>query len=162
MSVSHFRKGRLALLAALLAAACCVPVAAAIIGGRLRADRNQTAIRQLIQLELAFNAAYDNQNGAFLQNLLSDDFLYTDSDGNVSGKAGYIAFVVDPNRTSSGGLSEMLIRVYGDSAVVVARWSGTETFEGVESTTSFRYMDVWVRRGGRWYVTASMDANLPE
>jgi ketosteroid isomerase-like protein len=147
-----------ALLAPLLAAAAGWGREA---GSRLRADDNRAAERELRRLEGVFSDAFNRRDARTLDRLLAEDFLYTNEQGAVSNKAQYIDFVVNHIQVVSGGIGDLVVRVYGDAAVVVARFDGVSIIDGQQLNDSFRFTDVWVRRSGRWYVIASQNSPIP-
>ena len=91
-----------------------------------------------------------------MREILAPDFTYTNASGVSCNREDYVASYVGSSdlvwvaQESSG----LLVRVYGDVAVVTldvhdrAAWRG-ETFEG-----NSRSMFVYVRRGGTWRCVA--------
>jgi hypothetical protein len=61
----------------------------------------------------------------------------------------------------SGGISDLVVRVYDDAAVVVGRFDGVSVIDGQQINDTFRFTDVWVRRHDRWYVIASQSSPIP-
>ena len=128
---------------------------------RLHADDDPVAEQELRRLEAVFSDAFNRRDAATLDLLLAEDFLYTNEQGSVSNKAQYIDFVVNHLRVVSGGIGDLVVRVYGDPAVVVARFDGVSIIDGQRISDSFRFTDVWVRRSDRWYVIASQNSPTP-
>ena len=58
--------------------------------------------------------------------------------------------------------SDFDIRVYGDTAVVIARGTVRGRYSGQDASGQFRYTRVWTRRGGRWYAVAAHSSMLPQ
>jgi len=91
-----------------------------------------------------------------MSEILSDDFIYTNASGETCDRDEYVAsYVGSPDLVwLDQELSEPVIRVYGDAAVVTldvhdrATWRG-EPFEG-----DFRSLFVYVRRVGTWRCVA--------
>ena len=128
---------------------------------RLRADHHGRSERQLRHLEELFSTAFNNRDADTLDRLLAEDFIFTNEQGSVSNKAQYIDFVVNHIRVVSAGISDLVVRTYGDAAVAVARFDGDSVIDGQPVHDSFRFTDVWVRRSGRWYVIASHNSPIP-
>jgi hypothetical protein len=55
-------------------------------------------------------------------------------------------------RLQSNPVDDMVVRVYGNTAVVTARATPTGVRAGQEFRRSVRYTRVWVRRDGRWQI----------
>lgn len=146
---------------ALLATAALAALAVPALAFRLRADRNRASERELQRLEQQWSSAFNSGNRSQLQRLLAEGFIFTSSQGQVSNKAGYVDFVVNHIHVVSGGIGEMVIRIYGDTGVVSAKWTGVETIDGEEFNGAFRFTDVWVRRNGRWFSISSQDSVIP-
>ena len=125
---------------------------------RLRSDHDPVAERELRHLEQVFSNAFNNRDARTLDWLLGEDFIFTDEQGSVSNKAQYIDFVVNHIRVLSGGIGDLVVLTYGDSAVVVGRFDGDSFIDGREVHDAFRFTDVWVRRFNRWYVIASQNS----
>ena len=50
------------------------------------------------------------------------------------------------------GYEEIDPEVYGDTAVVVSRYSQTATLDGRDVSARLHVTDVWIRRDGRWQI----------
>ena len=111
--------------------------------------------------ERAWAEAFKNRDRSVLSEVLADDFVFTDDEGNLYDKAKYIAAVMDVIQVTSYTVDDMTVRVYGDSGVVVGRWMGTMSIDGKDASGAFRFTDILVRRDGRWQVVASQDTRLP-
>lgn len=57
-------------------------------------------------------------------------------------------------RISSFAYESMDIDVFGETAVIHARYSQMATYDGVNLSNAFRLTDIWARRDGRWQVVA--------
>lgn len=103
----------------------------------------------LLSQERAWTEAFKNRDRNVLNEVLADDFVFTDGEGNLYDKAKYIAAVMDVIQVTSYTADDMTVRVYGDSAVVVGRWTGTMSIDGKDASGAFRFTDTLVRRDGR-------------
>ena len=56
----------------------------------------------------------------------------------------------------------MDIDVFGDTAVIHARYSQIASYDAVNLSNVFRLTDVWARRDGRWQVVARHSSILAE
>jgi ketosteroid isomerase-like protein len=91
-----------------------------------------------------------------ISQLLSDDFVGIDGRGVVSDKAAELeeAKAPPPGTTApilvGEELSDIRVRVYGDTAVLTAINSARFSSRGEVSTVRYRRTTVWVQREDRW------------
>jgi ketosteroid isomerase-like protein len=115
----------------------------------------------LIQLERDWNAAFYAKDLAFIEQVLADEFVVTYPDGSRGDKAKELALAAEFNqRVDSITLDEFTVRIYGDSAVVWFSLHLVGPRQGKPATVSFRYVDVFVRREGRWQCVASQSTRV--
>ena len=57
-------------------------------------------------------------------------------------------------------LDEFVVKVYGDTAVVLFTQKLTGPSKGQSLTLTFRYIDVFVMRDGRWQCVASQSTRV--
>ena len=82
---------------------------------------------------------------------MADDWTIVGSDGGVGDKAGFLALVRSGALTHDVMTSEdMRVRVYGDTAVVVARGVSGGKFQGRPFREVERSSCVFVRQDGQW------------
>ena len=142
-----------AVLVSSLAFAQTVPV---------KADRNSEEEQQLVNRDQEWNEAYKNRDEKALRDLLADDFVFADEEGQVWNKDQYIRDIVTKIKVESYTIDEVTARVYGETGVVVIRWKGRLTYDGKDAGGVFRCIGVFVKRQGRWVVVASQDTRLPK
>lgn len=94
---------------------------------------------------------------------LADDYARTFAGGKMENKAEIIdAFAVQKDVTVSMIPEDMSVRVYGDAAVLTLRMTTeVRSGEGVEARFS-RVTELFVRRGGRWYLASTAAIPLSE
>lgn len=112
--------------------------------------------KELIQLEHDWAKAYLKRDVKTLDRIEHDDWCYTDAEGKVTPKAKDIADV------SSGGytatefvMSDLKVRVYGDTAIVTGRQKEVATMEGKDASAVFQITDTWILRDGKWRCVAT-------
>jgi ketosteroid isomerase-like protein len=54
------------------------------------------------------------------------------------------------------------VRVYGDTALLSGRTRMTGRYSGEPFVSHYRYIDVYVRRGGVWRVVSVQTTSIPE
>ena len=110
----------------------------------------------LLALESAWNHAEQSKDAAALNQLLAEEFVYTDDDGSFLDKKGFLDSTlhnaVEQEQINNDG---MAVRVFGNAAVV----TGVYRDKGVEKGKSFlrrgRFTDTWIYRNGAWQCVAS-------
>jgi ketosteroid isomerase-like protein len=84
--------------------------------------------------------------------LLADDFQCVLADGHVIGKAEFLQQAAAPPALTGFRSEEPQIRLYGDTALIIAR-IGYRRPDGTAIQT--RYIDVCLRRDGRWRIESA-------
>jgi hypothetical protein len=127
------------------------------VGNKENAERD--AEKELIQLEKDFAEATLKHDREFYDRILADDWINIHEDGSVGTKQGDAAH---KSEYDTATFDDIKVRVYGDSAVAVGRYSVGWTEGGQRSAVSGRFTDVWVRRNGRWQIVSSQNTPIPE
>jgi ketosteroid isomerase-like protein len=163
MPLTHFRSNRLFLAAlAVTTLVSSVALAGQPVPGKVGASGASRATRELRRLEREWSDAFNERDARTLNRLLAKDFVFVDQTGEVMNKAEYIDMVVNHIRVISGDIHGLDIRIHGSTGIAVARFTGTTTFDGHESTGSFRFIDVWAKKNGRWVAVSSQDTVIPD
>lgn len=110
------------------------------------ADADESAIRQMNDDYVRAFLACDV---ARFRGLLAEDFVGVLADGRVIDKAGFLEQAAARPDARDLRLHDVVIRVYGDSALVGAAVSYRRA-DGTGVRT--RYTSVYLRRGGRWSI----------
>ena len=129
---------------------------------------NRSAAEQITALERAWSSAVVRHDEEAVSKLLSDDFVGIDGRGFISDKAAEIE-EAKPKASDKAGLvlvgenlSEIRVRVYGESAVFTAINTAQFRSEKSESTIRYRRTTVWVRRGGSWQCVSFHGSRIME
>ncbi len=113
--------------------------------------RNDKVERELKELVRRWDVASVNHDVATLDLLLADEFTLSGTP-----KSAYLAFIKAPTTIIESAVSDNFdVRVYKDMAVLIARDTIKLQRNGVAVIEVYRYMDVWVKRGGRWQCVAT-------
>jgi uncharacterized protein (TIGR02246 family) len=90
-----------------------------------------------------------------LGRLFDEEGFFVDEQGEVHDKQQHIADYTDPKRTwESAVSSDQEIRVLSDTvAVETGKFVGAGTLAEKPFRTNTRYIDVWLKKDGRWLVT---------
>lgn len=122
---------------------------------------------ELIALLDEFLAGASRNDSAAHERFWSDDLVYTSSTGARFGKAGIIGPMRDGAAASNEedvmvyGREALLVRVYGDTAVVTFRLVGTTQTEPV-SVARFYNTGTFLLRDGEWRAIAWQATRIPD
>lgn len=107
----------------------------------------------LMQMERDWSRAGIRKDFKTLDRIMADDWVSVDLQGNVITKTRALDAV---RAAASSGqsieLGAMKVRVFGSTAIV----TGT----GKDSSARYAWMDVFVKRNGRWQAVASQSTRL--
>jgi len=119
-------------------------------------------IREILDLENHTKEAALRNDAAFSQRMLAEDYIAIGPQGNVITKSDTLAARRGAQtHYDSMSLSELVVRVYGDTAVVTARVEVKGNNLGEDFSGPYRFTRVWVRRNGQWQ-TVSYQATVSQ
>jgi hypothetical protein len=112
---------------------------------------DQESMRQILDLERQSKDAAVHRDAEFSQRTLADDYVAITPLGQVITKADTVAARKSGQlRYDSIEISDMVVRVYGSTAVVTARADVKGKDLGEEFNGPYRFTRIWVRRNGQW------------
>lgn len=115
----------------------------------------------LLQRERQLCDAFKDQDSVALKGILSENFVFTDENGQVASKNEYVAAVMNDIRVKSYQLEDLAVRVYGTTGIVTGRWTGELTVNGAKADGSFRFTDTFIKLSdNRWVAVASQDTRI--
>ena len=122
--------------------------------------RDEEVIREIMDLERQAKDAAIHRDAAFSERTLADDYEAISPLGQVISKADTVAARKTAQlRYDSIDVTEMVVRLYGNTAVVTARADVKGKELGEEFSGPYRFTRVWVRRNGHW-LTVSYQATV--
>ena len=140
----------------------CVVIATVVVGlvdasaQRVKSDQDT-----LIELEQRWDAAFHNRDATFIETLLADEFVVTYGDGSRGDKAKELSLALDFNQqVDSSKLDDFIVKVYGNTAVVMFTQHLVGPVKGKPVAVDYRYIDVWVNRDGVWKCVASQSTRV--
>jgi ketosteroid isomerase-like protein len=141
----------------LLAIAPLCLLSLSLAAGQSATAKSATGVEDQIQkLERDWAQATIKSGAAAVDQYEADDIITTDPSGRVTDKA------QDKTDLSSGDLkfqsmelSELRVRVYGDTAVAAGTNTLNGTYKGQDISSKYRFTDTWVKRKGKWQVVGS-------
>jgi len=94
--------------------------------------------------------------------LLADDLVHISFDGQVAGKAEYMAFFKQGAwQYRKYEPTNVKVKVFGQMAVVTGRVNREIVINGQETIGAFVSTHVWSRSGDRWRLTSSQVTTIP-
>ena len=112
---------------------------------------DQATIREIVDMERQAKEASLHRDPDFPQRTLAEDYVAITPLGQVTTKQDSVtARKSGQLRYDTINVSDMVVRVYGDTAVVTARADVKGHQLGEDFSGPYRYTRVWVRRAGHW------------
>ncbi len=112
---------------------------------------DQGTIREIVEMERQAREASLHRDPDFSQRTLADDYVAITPLGTVTTKQDTVS------ARKSGQLhydtinvTDMVVRLYGDTAIVTARADVKGHQLGEDFSGPYRYTRVWVRQSGHW------------
>jgi ketosteroid isomerase-like protein len=123
---------------------------------------DQTAIREIVEMERLAKEASLHRDADFSQRTLAEDYVAITPLGQVTTKQDSLSARKSGQlRYDTINVSDMVVRVYGDTAIVTARADVKGRQLGEDFSGPYRYTRVWVRRSGHWQ-TVSYQATVTQ
>jgi ketosteroid isomerase-like protein len=147
----------------LLITGALITSAALLVAQEKKAFANESApVEQtLLQMERDWNQATLTKDFKTLNRIIAEDWIGVDFKGVTTTKAESIAELrAGESRNESVELGDMTVRVYGNSAVVIGSDVEKSRYQGKDSSGKYAWMDVFVKRNGRWQAVASESTKI--
>ena len=111
--------------------------------------------KEIEGLELEWRDALINNNLVAIERLLADDYLGISPNGTLETKADVLATHRSGDlKVTQMNLSDLKIRVYGDTAVVTSKADLTGTNGDRDISGRYRYTRVYSNREGHWRIVS--------
>jgi ketosteroid isomerase-like protein len=118
---------------------------------------------ELNRLEDLRYEAMKNADVDTMGKLFADDLVYQTLQGVTYDKPGYIAlFKSGDVKINSFKRENSRVKFYGDTATVMANAYLDATVKGEPRQLALFYLNVWVKRDGRWQLVARQSTALPK
>ena len=112
---------------------------------------DEQTIREIIDMERQAKEASLRRDPDFPQRTLAEDYVAISPLGQITTKQEAISARKSGQlRYDTIDVSDMVVRLYGDTAIVTARMDVKGHQLGEDFSGPYRYTRVWVRRSGRW------------
>ena len=113
-----------------------------------RADRDRT--QAMIKADLNM-----------IDKTTADTYLFTDPTGRVTAKKELMdGFRNGSIRILSQDISDVKVQMYGDTAVETGKLTSKATRDGRDTSGTFRFTRVWVKRNGTWQSVAFQETKM--
>jgi ketosteroid isomerase-like protein len=120
------------------------------------------AVATITQMENASVKADLAGDSSFVQKNYADTFTGGTSWGNWETKQSILADMKDSksNKTNSEAISEVSVRVYGDTAIATYKSTYDSVYHGESRARTILSTDTFVRQNGSWKQVASHSSEL--
>jgi len=106
---------------------------------------------EVLQTVAAFDKAWDRKDAGTIERILSSNYVYFTSEGNVLTRDNLIKLLRSPEYIlDSAERTELEVRLTSNTAVVSSRWKGHGKYEGKEFRDDQRCSLVLSRQGKNW------------
>lgn len=134
---------------------CCLLLTVTVITAAI-AQQSDPRESRLIVLERLWNESQVNRDSSALDALVSNRFVNTEWDGEVSDKTKFLADIRDPRfKPTSANIQDLKVNFFGDTAVVTGIYHTKGTYQGKPYDHVGRFTDTWVQESGKWQCVAS-------
>jgi ketosteroid isomerase-like protein len=108
-------------------------------------------------------AALGRNDVPALERLTTPDYMFVNPAGKVWNRAQYFELIRSGTlKVESYTQDEEIIRLYGNTAVVIYRSAPKGTFKGQELTSQRRVTTVFIKQGDRWLATGRQSTPIVE
>lgn len=132
---------------------------------RTASSESSKAADEILALERARNEAILRGDSATLAAMTSDDYTFITLRGELRTKEEIVrGFATGTFKYESREISDLKVRIYGDTAVVVGRASQKGEENRTDYSGAYRFTRVYVRQKGRWITVAlqtTREASVP-
>lgn len=112
----------------------------------------KTDLDELTALNRDYINSVQTMDVSRFSEILSEDFVCSNPDGSLVGRAAFLAQTARPIAISDLEARDVDVRLMGDFAIIHAR----TTYKLPDGRAGAgRYTDIWARRDGRWLAVAA-------
>lgn len=110
-----------------------------------------------------WDKAIVRKDRAAIEANMAEDFRQIDGYGNVETKRSFVEAIVAPElEIDPYTVEDFDVRLYGDVALLSGSSRLTGHFKGKKFESHYRYIDIYVRRGGEWKVVSVQISKFPK
>lgn len=121
---------------------------------------NTAEIAEVGAVDRQFNHALEHSDVKLLGEMINDAYVFTDPTGRVSHKKELLdGFASKRIQIKSQTTKDVRIEVYSDAAVETGLLTSLAVRDGHNTSGTFRFTRVWVKRRGRWQTVAFQETS---
>jgi len=135
---------------------------ATALGQTNHSATDAAAVATITQMENAAVKADMAGDSSFVEKNYTENFTSGSSWGNWETKQSILADLKDTknNRTNSEAISDLSVRVYGDTAIATYKSTYDSLYHGDRRARTILTTDTFVRQSGSWKLVASHSSEL--
>jgi ketosteroid isomerase-like protein len=116
---------------------------------------------EVLAVERQWTAAHLHGDVAAIERIMAEEYIRIQPDGSVAGKAAVLAaYQPDRRHWDHAQGDEYDVRIYGNTALVVGRWTARGVNNGQAFDYAARFLSVYVRRNGDWQMVAEQSTEI--
>ncbi len=118
-------------------------------------------VEDVLAVERQWTEAHLYGDVRTIKRLMAEEYIRIQPDGSLANKSEIVASL-QPGRRSWDAAQgdEYDIRVYGDAAVVVGRWTARGVNNGQPFDYAARFLSVYVKHEGQWLMAAEQSTEI--
>jgi ketosteroid isomerase-like protein len=121
----------------------------------------EAAVAAVLAAEREWTDAFRRGDVTAIDAMMAAEYVQITDDGRAVGREEVIRSLREDGRAWEYAESdEHDVRVYGDAAVVIGRWTARGVNNGVRFDYRARFLSVYVRRDGRWLVATDQSTPI--
>ena len=122
----------------------------------------QSDEEQVKKLETDRAAAAVKGDVAILEKQTADDYTFINLYGQMSDKSQMVNnFKTGRTKLTADEVSDMKVRVYGNTAVITGKADVAGTMAGKDTKAQVMFTRVYVKKGGQWQSVAFQQTRVP-
>ena len=119
------------------------------------------AVQKVLAVEHAWTEAHLRGDVQTLEEIMAFDYVKIQPDGSLLDKTTTLAsYQPDQRAWDVARGDDYDVRVYGDTAVVIGRWTARGINNGRPFDYAARFLSIYVRRAGRWQMVAEQSTEI--
>lgn len=117
--------------------------------------------QEILNVERAWTDAHLHGDVQTLEEIMAFDYVKIQPDGSMSDKRTTLAsYQPDRRAWDVARADEYNVRIYGDTAVVIGRWTARGINNGESFDYAARFLSIYVRRNDRWQMVAEQSTEI--
>ncbi len=119
------------------------------------ASKDDSVVAELTRQADQWDKAIVRKDRAAIAANMAEDFRQIDNDGDLSNKETFVKNLVSPKlEIDPYTVEDFDVRVYGNVALLSGRTSMKGRYDGKPFAGSYRYIDVYIRKDGKWQIVS--------